>query len=78
MDHFCLCLDPPGPVLILAKWARQKDELGVMLLEPALEISDQAGLEAGWGSWKGLLDCGGNAYCLELRYELDELDESQL
>lgn len=30
------------------------------------------------GVLEGLLDCGGNAHCLELRYELDELDESQL
>lgn len=25
---------------------------------------------------EGLLGCGGNAHCLELRFELDELDES--
>lgn len=60
---------------ILAKWARQKDELGVMLFETALGISDQAGLEARWGSrrgcWAGVV-MPTNAHCLELGFELDE------
>lgn len=51
---------------------KAEDELCVMLFEPALPISDQAGLEAGWGVLEGLQGWGFNAHCLELRFELDE------